>query len=91
MDSNKINKESNFEVSGDNENFINKIKTHPIGPLKIGMNNDIELKNSKIVMGGIEIKPNFEKLNKMEKLQQANDDYKNDVLVLMDPIDFEDF
>lgn len=90
MDTNKINKESNFEVSGDNENFINKIKTYPIGTLKIGMNNDIELKNSKIVMGGIEIKPNFEKLNKREKLQQSKYNYENDVLVLMEPIDFED-
>ena len=66
---------NNFKIE-EKEELVNKIKKHPIGVLKISMNNAIELKNSKILIGGVEIKPNFKKLNKIEKLQQAIYNYK---------------
>lgn len=51
MDCKKKTKTSNFNVMEKNNNFLNKIKTHPIGPLKIRMNNDIELeKNQKFIL-----------------------------------------
>lgn len=65
----KKNKTSNFKVMEKNNNFLNKIKTHPIGPLKIRMNNDIELekiKNSYWRNSNF----NFKRLNEMDKLQR---------------------
>lgn len=53
------------------------------------MNNDLELQKSSILIGGNKIKLNFKKLNEIEILQQLKDDYENDTLVLMEPIDFE--